>query len=619
MSHGSYGAMWKSFVRDREVTSTNVSATRAAPKVGLEEEVAAMGPLLSKKHRKRVNDGADANAPPKIPTKNVATMEVPHTHSTKSAGSGKSTSSTSMVGSPKDHIVSSGYFSELCHMPNVDFLSQYNKNLAQHVAIGCQLRLHFKQEVRLLKKPRAQVARLVESEVHRLKSQAKNLNTLLEAEVDIKKAAKTQVTSEEMIKAAFEEFKKYEDGRVEKHCAKMDARRDALSIDFDKELYPHMLTVIVGRRWVIGHGMLLAVMKCAESIELRQVFANSCPRGLPKSDSKEDAPKWIRDLRPSTPQLKIPLYPEVRDPRDPRAIKEEMLLKDAIAANVISTEKKKKCQVVCRTHGVGFAHYARSNGIPVSAPTVAPQARLRHSSSKSKFSRSSSSLCTASTATVRASTFLFLLHGTWFIENLVKPLTRILTFSRPAISASYSASLLEAINWNLSAVSMALAEFPPLMRLANFRPASLPGNPLGFVLSQTSLAVITAIGCAWKYLRSLLATKTSDRTSFSIGEVDMYTISSSFGLGATSRGSSDKCCFNCLKACSAFDVQWKLLFLMHFFKVLNGGKDFFADLERNLFRLANFPLRLWTSLIVRGDENLVQLLFCQGMVLSLLG
>nr|GFB28248.1 hypothetical protein [Tanacetum cinerariifolium] len=60
--------------------------------------------------------------------------------------------------------------------------------------------------------------------------------------------------------------------------------------------------------------------------------------------------------------------------------------------------------------------------------------------------------------------------------------------------------------------------------------------------------------CAWKYRRSLLAAKTSDKTRFSI-------------------------------------------------EVLNSGKDFFANLERNQFRLANFPLRLWTSLIVRGDGS----------------
>ncbi|GJU53692.1 hypothetical protein Tco_1227406 [Tanacetum coccineum] len=93
---------------------------------------------------------------------------------------------------------------------------------------------------------------------------------------------KAQVTGEERIKAAFEEFKKYEDDKVEQRCAEMDARLDALSIDFDEELYPHMLTAIAGRRWVIGHGLRLAVMKCAESTDLRQVFADVVSAGIVK-------------------------------------------------------------------------------------------------------------------------------------------------------------------------------------------------------------------------------------------------------------------------------------------------------------------------------------------------
>ncbi|GKD58145.1 hypothetical protein Tco_1295654 [Tanacetum coccineum] len=62
----------------------------------------------------------------------------------------------------------------------------------------------------------------------------------------------------------------------------MDSRLDALSIDFDEELYPHMLTAIAGRRWVIGHGLRLAVLKCAESLELRQTFANVVSAGITK-------------------------------------------------------------------------------------------------------------------------------------------------------------------------------------------------------------------------------------------------------------------------------------------------------------------------------------------------
>ncbi|GJS05608.1 hypothetical protein Tco_0322116 [Tanacetum coccineum] len=91
-----------------------------------------------------------------------------------------------------------------------------------------------------------------------------------------------------------------------------------------------------------------------------------------ESDTGEDAPQWIRDLRPSSSQLKIRVYLEVRDPEDPWAVKEEMMLEDVVAANISRAEKKKKCRVVCRTHGIGSAHHARSDGIPVSTPTVVP-------------------------------------------------------------------------------------------------------------------------------------------------------------------------------------------------------------------------------------------------------
>ncbi|GJT48314.1 hypothetical protein Tco_0974471 [Tanacetum coccineum] len=219
----------------------------------------------------------------KIPTKDVATTEVNVQLSMGSPNSGKSTS---------------------------PFVTQ--------VAMGSQLRLRFEQEVRLLKKATTKIARrdqkiqvreeeikkldeeirslrTVETEVHGLRNRTQNLETLLEAEVDMKKAAEAKSVDlageleslrEERIKAAFEEFKKSEDEKVEQRCAEMDARLDALSIDFDEELYPHMLTAIAGRRWVIGHGLRLAIMKCAESTELRQAFADVVSAGIVKGMSE---------------------------------------------------------------------------------------------------------------------------------------------------------------------------------------------------------------------------------------------------------------------------------------------------------------------------------------------
>ncbi|GKC31854.1 hypothetical protein Tco_1039148 [Tanacetum coccineum] len=311
-------------------------------------------------------------------------------------------------------LASSGYFFELRHLPTNEFLSQYNINLAKQVAMGSQLRLRFEQEAKLLKKSVAQVARR-DQRIATREKHIKDLETQLEAEINMKKAAEVknsevsvlqaQVIGEERIMAAFEVFKKREDERVNARCAEMDARLDALSIDFDKELYPHMLTAIAGRRWVIRHGLCLNVMKCAESTELRQAFANVVSVGIakdmseglkygvkhekagleliaveaydPGADNKYVAALHnLKDLNyPLIDQLEqlkdAPL--DVRDPRNPWACKEEILLEDAIAANISRTEKKKKNRVVCLTYGAGSAHHARSDGIMGSVPTVAPQ------------------------------------------------------------------------------------------------------------------------------------------------------------------------------------------------------------------------------------------------------
>ncbi|GJW71015.1 hypothetical protein Tco_0127932 [Tanacetum coccineum] len=276
--------------------------------------------------------------------------------------------------------------------------------------MGSQIRLRFEQEARLFMKAKSKIARRDQ--------RIQNLKTLLEAEVDMKKAAeaKNAELAKELnsLHGQFSDLQvsnKHLSEQVEQRCAEMDARLDKLSIDFNEELYPHMLTAIAGCRWVISNGLRLAVMKWAKSSKIRHAFADVVSAGLAKgmseglkygiehgkagcnlADVEAYDPKasnklvkalqnlkdlkyliWIRDLHLSSSQLKIPINPEVRDPEDPWAVKEEVPLEDAIAANISHVEKKKKCKVVCRTHGIGFAHHVRSDGVAVSVPTVAPQ------------------------------------------------------------------------------------------------------------------------------------------------------------------------------------------------------------------------------------------------------
>nr|GEV86124.1 hypothetical protein [Tanacetum cinerariifolium] len=154
---------------------------------------------------------------------------------TEDSDTEKSTSFTSMVGSP------GRYFSELRHLPNDVFLNQYNTTLARQVAMGSQLR-----------------------EKH-----IRNVEALLEAEVDKKGAAEAK--NVELAKELESLHVQFSDLQVSNN-----------QLDFDEELYPHMLTAIVGRQWTIRHSLLLAVMKCAESTELRQVFVDVVSAGIAK-------------------------------------------------------------------------------------------------------------------------------------------------------------------------------------------------------------------------------------------------------------------------------------------------------------------------------------------------
>ncbi|GJX48812.1 hypothetical protein Tco_0274002 [Tanacetum coccineum] len=340
-----------------DLPAKNTTTAEVIPEVNLEKEVTAMGSLVNKRRRKRDKSEMEANAPPKVlRTDHASVRPESMTRGGKSLatmGVGADTPSPMLVQqsvsdpdplsyarlqpTPEpdiaycrldtpgvcqdavDHMVPLGYFSELRHLPNEEFLNQYNK-AKEKVAKRDQRIQAREEEIKKLDQE-IRSLRVVDTKVQGLRNQTRNLETLLEAEVDMKKAAEAnsaeltreleslrpkfsdlqvnnnqlsqkvstlqaQVTGEEQIKAAFKEFKKCEDDKVERRCAEIDARLDALSIDFDEELYPHMLTAIASRRWVIGHGLRLAVMKCAESTELRQVFANVVSAGIAKGVSE---------------------------------------------------------------------------------------------------------------------------------------------------------------------------------------------------------------------------------------------------------------------------------------------------------------------------------------------
>ncbi|GJX84717.1 hypothetical protein Tco_0335491 [Tanacetum coccineum] len=86
--------------------------------------------------------------------------------------------------------------------------------------------------------------------------------------------------------AGLDEFRQ----RVEELLEKQEEKLLKLSIEYDEELYPHMLSAIAERRWLISHGLRLAAMRALESQEVKQSFGDvvKCALARGKAEAVEE-------------------------------------------------------------------------------------------------------------------------------------------------------------------------------------------------------------------------------------------------------------------------------------------------------------------------------------------
>ncbi|GJU78911.1 hypothetical protein Tco_1275981 [Tanacetum coccineum] len=160
-------------------------------------------------------------------------------------------------------------------------------------------------------------------------------------------------------------------------AADLDVCINDVRRDMDNDLYPHMLTAIAGRRWVVRHGFRFAVHKCARFVEchsaLGKVISMAINKGkyvdavsefenvsFPLLDELEglkdsslalivsaltlkddhgntDTTSEFRRFQPSPGQVTVPLSSESG------SIDHDMLLSDAISAIRRSAKKRGLC------------------------------------------------------------------------------------------------------------------------------------------------------------------------------------------------------------------------------------------------------------------------------------
>ncbi|GKC70900.1 hypothetical protein Tco_1116783, partial [Tanacetum coccineum] len=341
-----------------------------------------------------------------------------------------------------DHITPPGYWAALRNQTDARFLDGFNINSAQHACMVSKLRLRYDHEIMsrerfqkkftksfvviqqrdakiVVLKAKLGITEKESAEVSGLRKRASDLEaavatkasevvTLIvqNAELLVKFFAlelireelngklsqlttnydslRSEVVGEAKMR---EEFVSQQDAaawRFEERVVGLDARITEVKHDMDTDLYPHMLTVISRRRWVLGHGVRLTVMKCAQSFEchsaLGKVISLAINKGSrqgleagvehgkagrvlaqvkaydPDVENKYvatvkdfdngdhgdvDPPSEFLKLQPVSSQVTLPVYSKTGSLIGIGFISGEILLSNAIVTLCVRAEKKK--------------------------------------------------------------------------------------------------------------------------------------------------------------------------------------------------------------------------------------------------------------------------------------
>nr|GEW53098.1 hypothetical protein [Tanacetum cinerariifolium] len=166
--------------------------------------------------------------------------------------------------------------------------------------------------------------------------------------------------------AGLEEFRQ----GVEERLEKQEGKLRKLSIEYDEELYPHL---------VPGYNKdayeeLVAAMEKMKLLELPYIaqLEHVIMAGLTLARHDTEGVEAQSDffLKPDVAQLQVPIFARPRDILNPFALEKEIPLKESLEAHSMRLAKKKGVKGKAILCGVGASHLPRSDGVPVSVATV---------------------------------------------------------------------------------------------------------------------------------------------------------------------------------------------------------------------------------------------------------
>nr|GEW01749.1 hypothetical protein [Tanacetum cinerariifolium] len=211
-----------------------------------------------------------------------------------------------------DHLAPSVLFSQICDMDYEQFFIEFNVGNARQVCLNAEVRMrteyHLSErkwlELECLNQ--ANLLKAKDDDVERLKAQlslkeAEAAKTIpLETEknsldgkndglVDQVHVLETtccglreRISGYENLTDWLEEFQDAQLKVINDKVAKLDADLADMACHLEEKFYPHLLTIISSRRWILAHGLKLVLVKCLNSSEYLTALGAAISRAIEK-------------------------------------------------------------------------------------------------------------------------------------------------------------------------------------------------------------------------------------------------------------------------------------------------------------------------------------------------
>nr|GEZ72247.1 transposase (putative), gypsy type [Tanacetum cinerariifolium] len=189
------------------------------------------------------------------------------------AGSSTAGETDPIAGVFSDLIV----FASVCKMEHDQLFTEFNVEAALQMSLSAEVRMRAEYNVK--EKRRLKEAEAVEA--IRLRAEASSFETIHELEMSSGELQEKVTIYENFMK----QLERFQDDRMKVVNDKFDKLYTEfveMALHLEEKFYPHLLTTIYGRRWLLTQGMKLAIVKCLNSPEYISALGAAISKAIKK-------------------------------------------------------------------------------------------------------------------------------------------------------------------------------------------------------------------------------------------------------------------------------------------------------------------------------------------------